>query len=368
MPRNPNADLAKLVHTGGSFSRVLADFPTDLVEATAPGPRLRSLTRALRNAGSSDSDIAKVTHILEEHAEDRTLIPRLLLVRDGELLVDELLPSTPLQADEASYDELPNLIPLIMQRQSDVPYIVLEATASGGRIRTFLTGRLRSDSDAQLVGETEHLHEAHGGGLSHPRHAHHTEEVWKRNETELAEAINGLVARNVVHLLIVTGDPHIVDLVSKALSARARAILVTLASDTRAAGASHEMLNELLNSTVQRLVDERKAGAIGRAAEQEAANNSGTDQRLQPIVHALQQAGVSILLLDLEALKDHTLLSLEGAPWVASVAAETFGARILRAAPAAEALARAAIATDAEVIIVDHDTWPSGAGAAIVHR
>jgi hypothetical protein len=352
MPRNPNADLAKLVHTGGSFSRVLADFPTDLVEATAPGPRLRSLTRALRNAGSSDSDIAKVTHILEEHAEDRTLIPRLLLVRDGELLVDEL----------------PNLIPLIMQRQSDVPYIVLEATASGGRIRTFLTGRLRSDSDAQLVGETEHLHEAHGGGLSHPRHAHHTEEVWKRNETELAEAINGLVARNVVHLLIVTGDPHIVDLVSKALSARARAILVTLASDTRAAGASHEMLNELLNSTVQRLVDERKAGAIGRAAEQEAANNSGTDQRLQPIVHALQQAGVSILLLDLEALKDHTLLSLEGAPWVASVAAETFGARILRAAPAAEALARAAIATDAEVIIVDHDTLPSGAGAAIVHR
>jgi hypothetical protein len=329
---------------------------------------MTSIIRALENAGSSTSDIATITNALEQHAPDRNLVPRFLLVHDGALLVDELLPDTHLQADEAGYDQLPNLIPLMMQRQATVPYIVLEASAEGGRIRTFLAGRPHSDSDARIVGETEHLHEAHGGGLSHFRHAHHTEEIWKRNETELAEAVNRLIERNVVRLLVVTGDPHVVDLVSSALSSRARAILVTLASDTLAAGASDEALNELLAKNLQRIVRAHQAEAIGRSAAQQDANNSGADQRLQPIVHALQQAVVDTLLLDLEALEPHTLLALDGEPWVASVPTEAFGAAILHAAPAAEALARAAIATGAEVIFVEHDTLSGHAGAAIIHR
>ncbi len=227
---------------------------------------------------------------------------------------------------------------------------------------------VEADTDEQITGETEHLHEAHGGGFSHFRHARHTEEVWKRNETELADLVNRLVEQNDVRLVIVTGDPHVVDLVSSALSPRARAVLRGFASDTAAAGASPDGLDAFLAEQLQRLARERQTESIFRAAAQQGESDSAADRRLQPVVHALQQARVETLLLDLETLQPHTLLSLAGQPWVAAVAAETFGAEVLETGSAAEALARAAIATSAEVIIVEHGTLPGGEGAAVITR
>ncbi|RFA06695.1 hypothetical protein B7R21_18715 [Subtercola boreus] len=354
------------MNTGGSFSRVLAGFPVDLVEAARPGPRARSITRALEAAGSPASDVTLIEGILAEHAEDREQVPRFLLVRDGKLVIDEFLFGNDMHSDEAGYDRLPNLIPLIVQRQSMVPYVVLEASAGGGRIRTFLSGREHSDSDERMIGEAEHLHEAKGGGLSHRPHAHHTEEIWKRNASELAQAVNELIVRNRVHLLVVTGDPHVVDLVAAALTAPAKAILVTLGSDTLAAGASDEQLDELVSTSLARLRRTHQEDVISRAAMQEGVDNSGTDHRLQPLVHALQQATVDTLLLDLEALGTHTLLALDGPPWIAAVPSETFGTAIVESAPAAEALTRAAIATGAEVTVVEHGTLPDHAAAALI--
>ena len=368
MARHPYADLSKVIDTGSSLTRVLAVFPTDDIEAETPGPRLRAILRALEAAGSPDSDIATVCTSLEKYSSERSPAPRLLVIENGELLLDELLPDIQLQANETSFDRLPSLIPLLEQRQRHIPFVLLEASAGGGRIRTFLTESLHSDTDQRVTGETEHLHKAVSGGFSHVRHAHHTEEVWKRNERELAEIVNRLVERNEVRLIVVTGDPHVVGLVSEALSSRARGMLVTFASDTIAAGASPDALEEFLADQLTALIRADQTEKIALAAAQEGAADSLTDQRLQPIVHALQEAAVDTLLLDLEALQGHTLLALAGEPWVAAVATETFGAAVLAATTAAEALTRAAVATDTDVCFVDHDALPGYAGAAIIHR
>jgi hypothetical protein len=364
-----NADLAELIHSGGSFSRVLAEFPVDAdAPSTTPGPRLRGIIHSLTEAGAPASDIATVTDAFVEHADDRGPVPRFLLVADGVVVLDEFLSNVPLPADEASFGPLPDVTSLLRHRQAFVPYIVLEASAEGGRIRTYLAGGIHPDSDQRIAGDTEWIHKTHGGGLSHARYAHHTEEMWKRNETELADAVNQLVERNDVRLLVVTGDPHVIDLVSNALSARARAILATLASDTIAAGSSANELDATIEEHVQRIIRETQADAIARSAVQRGAANSSTDRRLQPVVHELQQADVETLLLDPEALGSHNLLALGGAPWVASVPAETFGASVLEVSSAARVLTRAAIATDADVIFVDHDSLPGHAGAATIHR
>jgi hypothetical protein len=287
-------------------------------------------------------------------------------VREGGS-VAEVFADYPLLAPQGtSFTELPALIPLLEERQLQVPYVVLEASAEGGRIRTYLTGR--EQGDVRVEGETEYVHEAKSGGLSHFRHAHHTEEVWKRNETELADVVNRLVERNDVRLVFVTGDPHVVDLVSTALSIRARALLVTRESDTLAAGASSAGLDALIAQRVERTIREHRLDAIGRAAAQQGTEHSTVDRSVQSVVHALQQADVEVLLLDLDGLESHTLLSLDGEPWVASVEEESYGAAVLGSGSAAEALARAAVATDADVIVVDHDSLPGRAPAAIVHR
>jgi hypothetical protein len=365
MARYRNADISHLVRTGGAMTRVLADYPTDSAEVSHPGPRLRAISRALQDAGSPDSDIATMTTTLEQRSTNRHRTPRYLAIQDGVLLLDELLPATLLQSDEASFGALPALIPLILQRQSEVPYVILEASAGGGRIRTYLAGG--ADADERITGETEHLHKAHGGASAHFRHAHHTEEVWKRNETELADVVNQLLERHDVGLLVVTGDPHVVDLVTHALSSRAHAILATLASDTIAAGASAEELNVFLAAQLSRIVGERQAELIDRAAVQ-YGDGPTSDRRLEATVDALQQAAVETLLLDLEALAMDILVSLDREPWVAAVASETFGAEILGTVPAAEAMTRAAIATEAHVVIVEHGTLPGKASVAVIRR
>ena len=152
MARHPYADLSKVIDTGSSLTRVLAAFPTDDIEAETPGPRLRAITRALEAAGSPDSDIATVCTSLEKYSSERSPAPRLLVIENGELLLDELLPDIQLQANETSFDRLPSLIPLLEQRQRHIPFVLLEASAGGGRIRTFLTESLHSDTDQRVTG------------------------------------------------------------------------------------------------------------------------------------------------------------------------------------------------------------------------
>ncbi len=368
MASSRNADISNVVHVGGSLTRLLVDFPTDDADEPVPGPRLRAVTRTLEGAGSPDTDIATMAAIFEEHSADRDRTPRFVVIHDGEVLLDEMLPGVELTANEASFDPLPALVPLLMQRQLHVPYLVLEAGAEGGRIRTYFTGSLDADSERSIEGETEYIHNAASGGLDHIGHAHHTEEIWKRNETELADVVNRLVERGDVGLLVVTGDPHVVELVTTALSSRARAILASLASDTIAAGASADGLNAFLAEQLHRVAQDHQAEAIARAAAKSGSAAADTVGRIQAIVDALQQAAVDTLLLDLDALESQSLVSLAGEPWVAVPGAGTFGAEILGIGSAAEALSRAAVATGAEVVFVDHGTLPGGSSAAIVHR
>ncbi len=140
MAPHKNADISRVVHAAGSLTRVFTSFPTDEAAAIPPGPCLRAIIHALDAAGSPDGDIATVTTTLERHSSDREQIPRLLVVDNGEVLLDELLPDVPLQDSEASFDRLPALIPLLQQRQQEFSVVLLEANAGGGRIRTFLGG------------------------------------------------------------------------------------------------------------------------------------------------------------------------------------------------------------------------------------
>ncbi len=367
MGRARNSDISRLIQAGGAVTRVLVDYPTDGAEWTVPGPRLRSIIHALAEAGAPEPDIGALTSSLEERSADRTATPRLLLVRDGDLVVDEALPDIDLESNEVSFGLLPELVSLLEQRELAVPYLVVEANAEGGRIRTHLAERGDEGVEATVHGETEHLHEARGGGLSHIGHARHTEEIWKRNEIELAVVVNELVDRHDVELLVVTGDPHVVDLVSTALSSRARSVLSTLASDTLADGASPEELNALVSTRVRAVVAARRAVAIGRAS-QAAPDGSRREQSFEAVVDALQQAHVEALLLDLDALRSQTLTSLAGAPWVTLPGADTYGTVAVATGPAAEALARAAIVTGAEVFFVEAGSLPEGVGAAIIRR
>jgi len=89
---------------------------------------------------------------------------------------------------------------------------------------------------------------------------------------------------------------------------------------------------------------------------------------LGAVVGALQQAQGSVVALDAVAVGERTLLALAGAPWVATAPEQAAGTPVIGAVPAVCALVRAAVLTDAELVLVNAASLPGGVAAAALLR
>jgi hypothetical protein len=253
-----------------------------------------------------------------------------------------------------------NLVARARARARAVTYVVLEAAADHARFRVFEDDAGEATVDELLDGDHEYIHEAAGGSFSHPRHAHHTENVWKRNAELFASPVDRVVATGGIDFVIVTGDPHVVDLVSSALSSGSREVLATVAVDTVAPGASDQAL-------VERIADEistTREARVGLALDALVTQDSVRARTGVPAVVAeLQEAAVATLLLDEEALAGQSLYATPESPWIAVIAESA-----LPEIPAVDALVRAAILTGSELSFVAAGSLPDGAAVAAITR
>ncbi|AMM22709.1 hypothetical protein AX769_21540 (plasmid) [Frondihabitans sp. PAMC 28766] len=192
------------------------------------------------------------------------------------------------------------------------------------------------------------------GGLSHPRHAHRTEETWKRNAALFAAALDALGTARHVDFVIVTGDPHVVELVRFALSEKSRQMLTALALDTLAPGSSQDAVTKLIDTETARVLGARRSTAVnGLLAETEIQRRIGVDA----VVAELQEASVSTLFVGEHALSDLTLYALDNRPWI-SDSAEPGLVPLPMSFPAADVLVRAAILTGSDIIFAPAGSLP----------
>jgi len=193
-----------------------------------------------------------------------------------------------------------------------------------------------------VQGSTENLKKVPGGGWSQGQYQHRTEEVWRKNAEEAAAEIDKLVLAKHPAAIAIGGDERARNLVLSQLSETSRAIAATVDSHTRKA-------------------------AFG----------------LTGVVHGLQQAQVDTLVLsqaltadpgaentptDPDSQPSRELLVLGASPWIAVAEDETLTAGILGKAPAAAALIRAAVLTDAHLEFVPDTAIPGGTDAAALLR
>jgi hypothetical protein len=88
---------------------------------------------------------------------------------------------------------------------------------------------------------------------------------------------------------------------------------------------------------------------------------------IDAVVASLQQSQVQVLLVHPDGLDDRRLPVLAEAPWVAGTPGEQ-PVEELATVGAADALVRAAVLTDAEVLVLDDPHPQLGAGIAAVLR
>jgi len=361
MTRTISASLPELLRSPGMWTQVYIDESVD----TGDPPqvfttRRQSVIDRLRRDGAPEADLEVVLDILAAVPSVPSPMCRYLLVKDGVAVVDEVIPGVPLEPEVVSYGPVPDIVPLLKHEPPDLSYLVVETSRDGGEVRLYRAGTSESLAEDEVQSDSEHLHKLPGGGWRHDHQQNHVEEVWRQTQSELAARIDEIVREQRPALLVVAGDIRARQILENELSAASRAILSVEPTNTRADGSNPEALDDHVTREIERILAEQKTSALDLLEIHRGRGDNTVELSTGAIVRALASAQVDTLILDTDRLRDREFLALDDMPWIATAPEEALGAGVLGSVPAANAMVRAALLTDASVLFVDSVSVPDG--------
>jgi hypothetical protein len=366
MSDSVHAAIAELYRSEAPLTTVYADASEDTNDPHRTRElRRRALREELAAAGAPSSDLAVIDEILSRPSHVGGPVSHFLVIRNGEVLVQELLPGPPRAEHAVSYGLVPALLPVLMHRPRELNYLVVEANREGGVVKLFRLGSAAPETEQEIEGETEQIRKVQLGGWSHRRFQQHAEEAWKRNEAQIAGSVDELVRTEKVELVLISGDVRATQLLRDQLGSAAQKVAVLVAGNTRAEGSSDQPLEHELETRIAELLALEERNALDRLAQETASTGGLGEVGLGAVVHALQQSQVDTLLVSPRLLGDRTLLALATEPWVATTPEETLGATVVGHVPAADALVRAAVLTDAKVMGLGDQELQQGVAALL---
>ncbi|OLT06775.1 hypothetical protein BJF77_15470 [Kocuria sp. CNJ-770] len=361
---------AELFKSTGPWCTVYTDISTGTVDSLHAIDVLpENICRELEQQGASKADLAAVEAAVRPAEGVPDPVCRYLLVRDGVVEIDEVLPGPLAGRGVLEVGEVPDLTPLFRHRPDDFPYVVAEVGRDGGEICLEYASRARALDEQQIEGETEHLKKFPGGGWSQGRWQRHTEDVWRRNTEQVAEQIDKVVAGSGAQLVVLAGDLRARGLVEEQLSKATRALVSVVDANTRAEGSQSADFAHQVEGRVAEVIAHRQHELLERLAEQRGRPDPTAVSGIEPVVAALQQAQAETLLIDDTHLDaEQELLALDAEPWVAVTESEAVGARVLGRVPADAALVRAAVLTDGRPVFVPPGALPDSTDVAALLR
>lgn len=348
--------LAEIFRTGGNLSQVYIDVSVDTGDPTQiMATRAGSIVDTLRQTEAPESDLEAIEQILGEDPGVPSPACRFLLVRDGQVIVNQIMAGLPVEQEIVSFGPVPDVIPLLKHKPEGLSYLVVETGRDGGEVRFYRAGEEEAVSEDNVKGRNGRysLHKAKSGGWRQSHNQNRAEEFWKQNQSELATTIDDLVRKRHPRLLVVAGDSRATQLLIDQLSPESQAIVSVEQTNTRADGASDEALVEHVNNELERVMDEEAAEAVDKLAIHKGRGDNTVEFSVGAIVMALASAQVDTLILDTSKLGGKTLLALDAEPWIAAAPEDTLNANVLGDVPAPVAMVRAALLTDAKVLFIE---------------
>lgn len=343
--------LRDLLAEPGHWSTVYTDGP----QGEPPGAvesRMRSLKDGMLEAGIPEHDAEVIVDALPDDTGTPAPSARWLLAADGRIVADTGWATARRGPERLSFGAFPDVLPLLLHRADETRILVVETARDGADLSLQRLGRSAPEHEQQISGEDDPITKVNAGGWSQARFQRSVEEVWQRNQDEVAEEIDRIVRSHHPSHIFVTGDAHVRGLLLESISPEALEVVVEVDVITRAAGADDSTLIEAIDETVSLSHDSRVSALRDRAAERDGVNGA---EGISAVVEALQQAQVDTLLLDERMSDSATLLALPAEPWIAVSSADSFDAGAGVPLPAIQALVRAAVLTDAQLVFLEEE-------------
>jgi hypothetical protein len=347
--------------------------------ATRLETRWKDVVRDLHEAGVDETTIEALTAARGGHELGGT---RVLIAAGGTVRYARSLPEGT-DTTLVRVGPLPYLLPLADWAQTRVPHLVVLTDRQGADVLAYTEGPDPAES-ASVESNRHPVHKTGAGAWSTQHFQLKVEENWKANAKDAAETVRKVAQDVDAQLIVIGGDVHAVELLREHLPQPLPGRVAVITGGRHQDGSDEHVADEVLEALAGRLRDQI-ADALGdfakyrdRAVEiaQSHPGTDGVDYALNAangvpdVVAALQKAQVGTLLLASD-LEETNPLFFGPAPTMLSTRAselEQMGVSDPQQGSLVDVLLRAAIGTDAEVLMVPAGTPDSpddGVGALL---
>ena len=362
--------LAAVFSAPGPYATVCADV-THVTESadTEVDLRVRAIGEQLTAQGAPGPVVDAVrSTLLQANDGGRlaTLRGRALVVAaDGSVVLDEALADAP-REPVARWSPDPDLMPVLRQLAGRVPHVVVVADRVGADL-SVAGGTGQQVETQQVDGDTFHMRKVQVGGWAHNTYMHTAENQWEQNAGQVADELHAVVTRDGSRFVLLAGDVRARQLIADKASQEVAGVLVTMDGGGRAAGADRSVID----ARATELIAENEAAEVTRALEQvqAAAAHGLAVTGTAPVVEALRKAQVETLVLGDRS--DGQQLFAGSGPLEIGLTAEevtSLGVADVQQVPVDLGLLRAAVGSDAAVVVVPRAAMPDDVPAAAVLR
>ena len=326
------------------------------------GNRLAELqARAARDElvaqGAPEALAEQVAETLAQSTHEGGTVSRCVVATERGVLLDELTHRHRAQPAVA-YDVLPELADWLADESILAPHIFVLVDHEGGSVTTFASDPVHADREAEVTNVDPNEHKFKGGGWGHLRYQHNTENIWYRNQEDVATEIKQQL-REGPDLIVLAGDPQARPKLLEALG-DVRATVVQIEGGNRSADGGDEALQAELQEAL-------RGEVVARALSElhDLRNRIGQGTRvatgIPAVVDALVRGQVDRLYLDPAAAAEVDLAVTDHPGLTLGAIASTGELRADRV------LVAAACLTDAELVVA-HTTRLVDAPAAAILR
>ena len=362
--------LGSVTDHPGPFATVCADV-THITENadTELDLRVRALADRLAEQGAPEAVVEAVrARLLEgnEGGEAGTYRGRAVVAGpDGTVLFDAPLAAAP-RAESAEWSPMPDLVTVLRALPGRIPHVVVVADRVGADI-TVATAPGLPVEEKSVEGDRFLMRKVKVGGWAHHRYQHNAENVWVHNVQQVIDEIDTLVDVTGARFVLLAGDVRARQIFTDRATPKISAVLVDMAEGGRAEGADRSVIDQ----RVEELVAENEAAEQAKVVEQvnAAAAHGLAVTGTALVVEALRKAQVETLVLAEEP--DDEQLYVGTAPLEIGVGADdmtALGVTDAAQVPADRALLRAAVGSNAGVVVVPRSAMPGDIPVAAVLR
>jgi hypothetical protein len=283
-------DLVEVVRGSGPFLSLYLHTEGDVENASRrSAARWRGVRSDLEDRGVPGPILEQIGGLVPHaHLEGRCLA----VIADTEgLLHVEHGPAVG-SADEASWEPVPHLLPILRWRQSEPPYVVALTDRTGADLYAFRRGA--PEMHGEVEGEHDVIRKVQAGGWSQRRYQQRAEDSWAGNAEQVAERVTELVERVEAELLVMAGDVRAVHLLQESLPGRLRALGHVVHGERpweTSGDAMPAEVGDLVAEHVQRGTDELLA-----RCEEERGQHDKAVEGFEATARALARAQVAVLL------------------------------------------------------------------------